>query len=126
MLTDPDRFKNEPHKKITPDSLRYELSTHVAEEKKISLDLIRECFGDVEEAYEDYYNWKHLENPCGKATILLAFDDKKPVGQECLIPCVLWFKNSYVNVSLSVNTCVKPEYRGNGIQKEMVRIIHNS
>lgn len=70
---------------------------------------------------EEFFIWKHLENPFGKSYGLLALDGKKIVGLRMFM---FWeFFNSGNNKVLKairpVDTVVDPEYRGNGLFKKM-------
>ena len=124
MLRNRDEPKQVPSKKVRLDSLKYVKSTHSSKEKQITLDLVKESFGDVDEAYEDYYNWTYLQNPLGTGTVLFVYDQDKPVAQLGSIPCSYWFMNKCVPVTLAIDVCVTPEYRGNGILVELMRRIH--
>src|SRR5437867_11988829 len=104
--------------------LRYVKSSHTDREKKISLNLVRESFGDVDIAYEEYYDWQYLENPLGKGTVLIVYDGEKPVGQVASIPCMYQIFNDCVSTNLTMNVCVSSEYRGRGILNQLMKNIH--
>lgn len=106
-------------------NISYKESAHSVKEKRDSIQLVKESFGDVDMAYEDYYDWQFLQNPVGKGTILFAYDGDLPVGQVASIPCkYLMPGKEPVTVTLTMNVCVSPRYRGMGILTELMTRIH--
>jgi Acetyltransferase (GNAT) domain len=106
-------------------SFQYILSSHSEDEKKASLNLMRESFGnDIDIAYHEYYEWQYLKNPLGSGNVLLAYDGKKPVGQIASVPCKYNFAAKKTHVSLTMNLGVSPPYRGKGIMGELLSRIN--
>lgn len=108
------------------NNISYKESTHSVKEKRDSIQLVKESFGDVDIAYGDYYDWQFLQNPVGEGTVLIAYDEDLPVGQVASIPCkyLIPGKNEPVTVTLTMNVCVSPRYRGMGILTELMARIH--
>src|SRR5437867_13443316 len=109
MSSESRRLKQVERKRVKAESLSYLTSSHSEKEKTLSMDLVRESFGDVEESYEDYYDWTYLENPVGRGNVLFAFDADRPVGQVGSIPCLYWFMDRIVATSLAIDVCVTRE-----------------
>jgi hypothetical protein len=106
-------------------SFQYILSSHGEDEKKDSLNLMRESFGnDVDVVYDEYYEWQYLKNPLGVGNVLLAYDGEKAVGQIASIPCRYSFADKDTHVSLTMNLGVSPLYRGKGIMRDLLSRIH--
>jgi hypothetical protein len=108
--------------------ITFRASSHSDSEKEISLALVRESFGDVDMAYKEYYDWLFLQNPAGKGKILIAYDGDRPVGQVASIPCKYFIpaQNGPVTITLTMNVCVSPEYRGRGILTKLMDEIHST
>jgi hypothetical protein len=103
------------------DSLQYIQSNHTPEEKKASLDLVRESYGEhVDIAYEKYYDWQYLENPFGKGNIILAYEGGQAIAQLASVPCMYKIQSSSVPVSLIMNLCVSPRYQQKGMSVQLM------
>jgi GNAT superfamily N-acetyltransferase len=106
-------------------SFRYNLSSHSEDEKKSSLNLVRESFGnDVDIVYDEYYDWQYLKNPLGRANVLLAYDEERAIGQIASVPCRYNVAGKDTPVISTLNLCVSPQYRGKGIMRELLDRIH--
>ena len=81
------------------------------------LNLIKENYGDIEIAKEEFLRWQYEKNPAGSAVIQLAKDKERDIlaGQYVIIPMKLKFQDKVVKGTLSLNTLTKSEYRGQGI-----------
>lgn len=109
------------------NSIEYHLSTHSEDEKTSSLDLVKESFGgDVDIAYEEYYEWQYLRNPIGTGNVLLAYDGEKAIGQIASVPCVYQILDKYVPVSSIMNLSVSSQYQGKGIMGQLVTQIQQT
>lgn len=110
-------------KKLEP--LRYVKSLHSNSQIEDSLNLIKESFGDVDIAYQDYYKWQYLQNPVGNGTVLLAYDNNDhAVGQVACIPCNYHFFDQDFKITMTMNLCVSSKYRGSGLATTMMNNIH--
>ena len=106
-------------------SFEYILSSHSEDEKKVSLNLVRESFGDeVDIVYNDYYDWQYLRNPLGIGKVLLVYDGEKAIGQISSVPCRYNIVDKDTPASSIMNLSVSPLYRGKGIMGELVSRIH--
>jgi GNAT superfamily N-acetyltransferase len=106
-------------------SITYRMSGHTPEEKKASLKLVRESFLDEQDMiHEDFYDWQYLDNPLGKGNIIIAYDEDRAIGQIASIPCRYRILDRETTVSLTMNLCVSPDYRGKGIMREVLNRIH--
>ena len=104
-------------------ALKFVLSSHSEEEKSLVCDLVTECFGNwLGASYDKEYNWLFLENPAGTGAILIAYDEMKPVGQICSIPCRYAFMDTYIRTAIAGEyICVSSKYRGKAIMSELIR-----
>lgn len=108
-------------------NITYKESSHTDNEKKASLNLARESFGDTDIAYEKYYDWQFLQNPVGKGTVVFAYDGDVPVGQAASIPCRYMISDEGpVTITLTMNVCVSEKHRGRGILTELMDQIHKT
>jgi hypothetical protein len=111
---------------MASSNLTYKESSHSDKEKKVSLELVKESFGDTDIAFDEYYNWQFLRNPVGRGTVLIAYDGDLPVGQVASIPCKYLMPNEKepMIITLTMNVCVSPKYRGMGILTDLMDRIH--
>jgi GNAT superfamily N-acetyltransferase len=108
------------------NNITYRVSSHSNKEKRISMELVRESFGETDMAYEEYYDWLFLKNPIGTGTVLIAYDGDLPIGQVASIPCKYIMPNEEkpIIITLTMNVCVSPNYRGRGILTQLMDRIH--
>ena len=106
--------------------INYLKSSHNDEQKKATNDLMKESFEDKDIANNEYYDWQYLKNPIGLGTVLLALDNTNYVGQFASIPCKFKFNEKSFLISLSMNICISPKYRGKGISTEIVAKLNDS
>jgi predicted N-acetyltransferase YhbS len=67
------------------------------------------------------WTWQHQKNPAGPAVIALAESDQGIVGQYALIPLRMKTNNVMCLGSLSLDTMVHPDYRGQGMYVSLAR-----
>lgn len=109
------------------NSIEYRLSTHSEDEKKSSLNLVKESFGsDVDIAYEEYYEWQYLKNPIGRGNVLLAYDGERAIGQIASVPCEYQILDKYVPASSIMNLSVSSQYQGKGIMGQLLTQIQQT
>ena len=90
------------------------------------IELIEDVYTDVEIKNAKYINWQYIENPQGKAIIVLCYDDKKEniiLGQESIIPSNLNSKNKTIQASISLNSIVHTKFRRRGIFSKLVNAL---
>jgi GNAT superfamily N-acetyltransferase len=64
---------------------------------------------------EEFWRWKHLDNPFGSSPVLLAFDGDKLIGLRAFMRWN-WQKGSRIYRCLrAVDTATHPDYRGRGL-----------
>src|SRR6056297_3232492 len=82
--------------------------------------LARVEYGDSEIANYDYLRWQYLDNPAGKAVVVVArADSGELAGQYVVIPMAFRLEGKAVKGSLSLNTLTHPAYRGQGLFTKM-------
>lgn len=64
---------------------------------------------------EDYFIWKHFNNPFGKSIILLAKENGKIVGIRAFMHWSWTDKENVITSVRAVDTATHPEYQGKGI-----------
>ncbi|MFO8109948.1 MAG: GNAT family N-acetyltransferase [Thermoplasmata archaeon] len=62
-----------------------------------------------------HWKWEYMENPVEKIYVNLAVDDDRIVGQYAVIPVEMWIHGRRKIGSLSLDTMVHPDYRGQGM-----------
>ena len=67
------------------------------------------------------WTWQYQENPAGQAVIVLAESDQGIVGQYALIPLRMKTENGMCLGSLSLDTMVHPDYRGQGMYVSLAK-----
>lgn len=85
-----------------------------------------------------FWNWKHIENPFGPSTVILAYDGNKLIGVRAFMKWNFSNNATIIKCARAVDTAVHPEYQGKGIftkltlqalddcSKEGIKIIFNT
>lgn len=109
-------------------TLIFNLSSHTEEERRSSMDLVKESFDNLMGTkYYEEYAWLFLRNPAGIGQVLIAYDGDKPVGQITSIPGRYRFMDTdFVTAIAGEWVCVSPKYRGQGIMSELIKQIANN
>jgi len=97
-------------------------------EKDEILNLSRKIFGNVEIINPSYFDWQYIDNPQGKAIIVLAKDEEKNnsvIGIEAIIPMRLIIDQKIMMAGLSCNSAIDQAYRKKGIFSELISSIQN-
>jgi len=69
---------------------------------------------------DDFFIWKHLENPFGKSFAMGAWDDDKLVGLRMFMRWeFIGFNQETIKAIRPVDTVTHKEYRGKGIFKDL-------
>jgi len=80
------------------------------------ISLMRSSLGeDLMPKSEDFFRWKHYENPFGKSKILLAKEGSGLVGLRAFMRWKWSSKNHVISAMRAVDTATDPEYQGRGI-----------
>jgi len=77
------------------------------------LDLFKQVF--KREMSLEFWRWRFVNNPFGKAVIRLSFDASKLVGHYAVIPMNVQVQGKSTKAALSMTTMVHQDYRGSGI-----------
>jgi len=95
---------------------------HSNQEKTEILDLAMKAFGECELSNPDYFDWQYLQNPDGKAIIILVKDPvtKAIIGMNAFLPMTFIFNKQLLQCYLSCNSIIHPDYRNKGIFTELV------
>lgn len=77
--------------------------------------------------FEDgkYWNWMYKNNPTNLIKIWVAEDDGRIVGHYALMPVLMEIDDKLQIGTLSINTAVHPDYRGQGIFPTLVKKTYN-
>jgi GNAT superfamily N-acetyltransferase len=70
------------------------------------------------------WNWRFVENPCGKGIIRLMFDNQKLVGHYAVTPTPLWVKGKVYRAAFSMTTMTHPDYCGRGIFSQLASEVY--
>jgi N-acetylglutamate synthase-like GNAT family acetyltransferase len=68
---------------------------------------------------EQYWRWKHVENPFGASPVLLAFDGELLVGIRAFMRWRWKIKDDIKNAVRAVDTATHPDFQGKGIFKKL-------
>lgn len=72
---------------------------------------------------EDYWRWKHIDNPFGVSPVLLAFSEDQLVGVRAFMRWK-WQAGQHVYQTVrAVDTATHPAYQGKGIFKELTLML---
>lgn len=83
------------------------------------VELLKICLGDNDNRTNEYWEWKHNNNPFGKSFVMLAFDKDLLIGVRSFMRWE-WSKKSYIYKCVRcVDTVVHPNYRRRGLFSEM-------
>jgi GNAT superfamily N-acetyltransferase len=86
----------------------------------------------------DFWNWKHIENPFGPSTVILAYDGSTLIGVRAFMKWNFTNNSTTIKCARAVDTAVHPKYQGKGIftkltlqalddcNKEGIKIIFNT
>lgn len=92
------------------------------DERSRLLDLLLESFGDPSGHWsEDYWRWKHEDNPFGPSYLLVAEDGGRPVGLRVFLRWELQSGDRTVPAVRAVDTATHPDYRRRGIFSRLTR-----
>ena len=95
-------------------------------DKEQILCLTQKIFGDAEISKPDFFDWQYLENPDGKAIVIIAKDEEKNnsiIGIESILPMNLMINQKIIKASLSCNSYVDPDYRKKGIFSKLISFV---
>ena len=98
-------------------------------EKQAILNLTKKTFGDVDIINSAYFDWQYRDNPNGKATVLLSYDDDSNdvlVGTHTLIPLKLIVDGEIITSSLCCNVQIHPDYRKKHIFSNLLLSVPDS
>jgi N-acetylglutamate synthase-like GNAT family acetyltransferase len=79
------------------------------------VSLLKTSLGEAVPINEDYWNWKHRDNPFGKSYILLAEENNQLIGVRAFMYWKWQDKDRQYTAVRAVDTATHPDYRGKGI-----------
>jgi len=68
---------------------------------------------------QDWFKWKHINNPFGPSFGYVAEENNKIVGVRLFLRWNLQYENSVIRALRPVDTATKPEARGKGVFKKL-------
>ncbi len=94
-----------------------EIRTALPDDEPAVLDLFRETLGwKDDDPNEDFFRWKHQDNPFGQSPAWLALHDGKVVGYRTFLRWrFLTEDNKEIRAVRAVDTATHPDYQGLGI-----------
>lgn len=75
---------------------------------------------------EEYWRWKHFDNPFGKSPVLIAFENGVLVGVRAFMRWSWVMGHSSFHAVRAVDTATHPEYQGRGIFRKLTLDILDS
>jgi predicted N-acetyltransferase YhbS len=80
------------------------------------LELSRLSLGSLEGMRtEEYWRWKHIENPFGESPVLLAEEEGKLIGLRAFMQWRFRYQGNTFQAYRAVDTATHPEHQGKGI-----------
>jgi GNAT superfamily N-acetyltransferase len=70
---------------------------------------------------ENYWHWKHVDNPFGSSQVLLALDDENVVGVRAFMHWKWQHHHEIINTVRAVDTATHPDYQGKGIFRSLTQ-----
>lgn len=93
------------------------------EDKEKILDLLDSVFSEKQRTTSkrelEYWNWKFLDNPYGRALLTVAEADNKVIAVNNLWPWEFNFRGSVLRALQPCDSAVHPDFRGKGLFKKM-------
>ncbi len=84
------------------------------------ISLLRKSLGEgLIPKSEEYFKWKHEQNPFGKSKILLAKEEGKIVGLRAFMKWKWKDGNEIITAVRAVDTATDPAFQGKGIFKKL-------
>lgn len=84
------------------------------------VDLLKVSLGEgLMPKSEQYWRWKHIENPFGKSPVLLAREDGKLVGVRAFMRWQWTDGKEIYKAVRAVDTATHPDFQGKGIFKKL-------
>src|SRR5690606_11778858 len=86
------------------------------------VDLLKLSLGEqLMPKSEEFWRWKHLQNPFGESPVLLAFDQDTLTGVRAFMHW-RWSTNTNTYSAVrAVDTATHPEYQGRGIFRTLTQ-----
>lgn len=67
----------------------------------------------------DLWNWKHLQNPYGKSSVLLAIEGGEIIGVRAFLRWEFVVEGKILKACRAVDTAVHPDFQGKGIFNQL-------
>ena len=84
------------------------------------VDLLKISLGEtLMPKSEDYWRWKHLQNPFGSSPVILSVDSEKIIGVRAFMPWQWMQGEKLYKAVRAVDTATHPEFQGKGIFKKL-------
>jgi GNAT superfamily N-acetyltransferase len=109
-------------------SAEFEVRPYAAGDEGEIVPLLEEVFGgwphlDIESPM-DYWRWKYLKNPLGKAFIVVASSDGRIIGCHHSVCLTLKLGGDVVSCISGADLAVHPDFRGMGVGRRMDELFH--
>ena len=79
------------------------------------ISLLKVSLGDVVPKSENYWNWKHQNNPFGKSHVILAEENNQLIGVRAFMRWKWQDNNTQYSAVRAVDTATHPDFQGKGI-----------
>src|SRR4051812_2685130 len=84
------------------------------------IDLLKKSLGEtVTLKTENFFLWKHAQNPFGSSKILLAIEDEKIIGIRAFMYWNWVSDKQVISAVRAVDTATDPDFQGKGIFKKL-------
>ena len=104
-------------------SAEFEVRPYAAGDEGEIVPLLEEVFGgwphlDIESPL-DYWRWKYLKNPLGKALVVVALSSGRIIGCHHSVCLKLKLRDDVVSCISATDLAVHPDFRGVGVGRRM-------
>lgn len=84
------------------------------------IELLKKSLGEgLIPKSEEYFKWKHFQNPFGESKILIAKEDDKIIGLRAFMKWKWKNGSEIIKAVRAVDTATHPDYQGRGIFKKL-------
>jgi N-acetylglutamate synthase-like GNAT family acetyltransferase len=97
-----------------------EIRTATEHDVPLIVELLKKSLGEeLMPKSEEYWQWKHIDNPFGKSPVILAFENNTLVGVRAFMRWQWKSAGQTFEAVRAVDTATHPKYQGRGIFKKL-------
>lgn len=103
---------------------KFDIREATSQDTDSIIELLKLCLGEASvKKTEEYWRWKHFDNPFGNSFILLAFDNNILIAVRAFIRWE-WLKDGKIFRAVrAVDTVTHPNYRRKGLFRKLTYLL---